>query len=210
MLPPRLTGPLAIAAAAALCLQPGHAQTLDFVPFETGGVSDIGVLDPIDLNALLIQTEDGLQIEIRNDSRVGNDWITPATPTITRIYFELDAGLPADPVIVDTTGQVLMDPLANMNLPGGRNISFQSTTAFRARPAPVFNGVSPGESVNILLPDTTIDDLLAGSGARIGLHVQQIGPNAEDSASFAIPEIPEPGIALLATLSLLAALRRRR
>lgn len=202
------TGMIALFGLSSL-----NAQTsLDFVPFETGGVSNISDLDYIDLEALIVSAPGGVSISISNNSTIGDPYITATQPTVTKIFFEDRAGVLGNDVsIVGSTGNVSLIRNDGANLPGGNNISFQVDTAFVAKPPPTTNGLDPGESAVFLFNGSAYDALVASivSGDfRIALHVQQIGANGSDSAAFVT--VPEPGSALLGLLGTLLLLRRRR
>jgi len=204
---------LATGMLALFGLSSVNAQTsLDFVPFETGGVSNVSDLDFIDLEALIVSVAGGVTIEISNKSTIGDPYITSTQPTVTKIFFEDRAGtLGNDVSIVGSTGVVSFDRNDGANLPGGNSIGFLVDTAFTATPPPTTNGLDPGESVVFLFSGSVYDALVASivSGDfRIALHVQQIGMNGEDSAAFVT--VPEPGSALLGLLGTLLLLRRRR
>ena len=204
---------LATGMLALFGLTSVNAQTsLDFVPFETGGVSNVSDLDYIDLEALIVSVAGGVTIGIHNNSTIGDPYITSKQPTITRIFFEDRAGVLGNDVsITGSTGVVSLQRDDGLNLPGGNNISFQVDTAFKATAPPTTNGLSPGESVVFLFNGSVYDALVASivSGDfRIALHVQQIGMNGEDSASFV--SIPEPASGVLGLLGTLLLLRRRR
>lgn len=204
---------LAAVMLALVGLSSVNAQTsLDFVPSETGGVTNVSDLDFIDLEALIVSVVGGVTIEISNQSIIGDPYITSTQPTITRIYFEDRAGVLGNDVsITGSTGVVSLQRNDGANLPGGNNISFQVDTAFVAKAPPTTNGLSPDESVVFLFNSTVYDALVASivSGDfRIALHVQQIGMNGEDSAAFVT--IPEPASAMLGLLGTLLLLRRRR
>lgn len=207
--PSPLKGVLVALAISATCSLPALSQTLDFIPFETDGVSDLSDLKHIDLNALLIAQGDDLLVRISNDSPVGTDWISAEAPTITRIHFDDGDSQLGASSIVGTSGYVDMSRDDSINLPGGNTISFVTDVGYDANPPPTQKGIDPGESIDILFPATTIAAFLGQPYSRIGLHVQQIGDNYEDSASY-ISVVPEPSIAALGGLGLLLLIRRRR
>ena len=204
---------LASGMLALFGLSSVNAQTsLDFIPFETGGVSNVADLDYIDLEALIVSEPGGVSISIFNNSTIGDPYITSTQPTVTKIFFEDRAGVLGNDVsIVGSIGNVSFERNDRANLPGGNSISFEVDTAFVATPPPTTNGLDPGESVVFLFSGSVYDALVASivSGDfRIALHVQQIGMNGEDSAAFVT--VPEPGSALLGLLGTLLLLRRRR
>ncbi len=199
---------------ALLGLTSGSAQTsLDFYAFETNGVSNLSDLDYIDLNALIVSTAGGVSIEVKNTSVIGDPGVTSGQPTVTKIFFEDQAGVLSNSVsITGFTGQVSFVSDGNLNLPGGNNIGFDVETAFKAVPPPALYGLDPGESIVFLFSGTNYDALVASlfSGDfRIAMHVQQIGINGQDSAAF-VNVIPEPSSAMLGMLGALVLMRRRR
>ena len=195
-------------------LSSANAQTsLDFYAFETNGVSNLSDLDYIDLEALIVSTAGGVSIEVKNTSVIGDPGITAGQPTVTKIFFEDNAGVLSNSVsITGSTGQVSFVRDNNLNLPGGNNIGFDVETAFKAVPPPTLYGLDPGESIVFRFSGTSYDALVASlySGDfRIAMHVQQIGVCGEDSASF-VNVVPEPTSAMLGLLGTLVLLRRRR
>jgi hypothetical protein len=204
-----VSGLLAILGSSSI-----HAQTsLDFVPFEFSGVSNVTDLDYIDLEALIAPEPGGVSIGIFNKSTVGDPGVTHTAPTVTRIFFEDRAGVLGDSAdIVSSSGGVSFVRNDGANLPGGNRIGFLVDTAFTAAAPPSGKGLDPGESIVFFFGGSVYDSVVAGivSGDfRIGLHVQEIGFGAEDSAAF-VTVIPEPGSALLGLLGALMLLRRRR
>jgi hypothetical protein len=199
---------------ALLGLSSGSAQTsLDFYAFETNGVSNLSDLDYIDLEALIVSTAGGVSIEVKNTSVIGDPGVTSGQPTVTKIFFEDQAGVLSNSVsITGSAGQVSFVRNNNLNLPGGNNIGFDVETAFKAVPPPTLYGLDPSESIVFQFSGTNYDALIASlvSGDfRIAMHVQQIGRCGDDSASF-VNVIPEPTTAMLGLLGTLVLLRRRR
>ena len=204
---------LTIAIALPFSLGSIHAQTsLDFVAFETSGVSDLDDLNFIDLNALITATAGGVSIQIQNNSNIGDPSITPSTPTVTRIFFEDQAGVLGDNVsIVSSSPGVSFVRNDGAHLPGGNTIGFDVDTAFTAASPLSKNGLDPSESVIFLFNGTVYDALVASivsGNFRIAMHVQEIGPCGSDSAAFV--SVPEPGTTVLALLGMAILLRRRR
>jgi hypothetical protein len=198
---------------ALMGLSSASAQTsLDFYAFETNGVSNLSDLDYIDLEALIVSTVGGVSIEVKNTSVIGDSGVTAGQPTVTKIFFEDKVGVLSDSVsITGSTGQVSFVRNDGANLPGGTNIGFEVETAFTAVPPPALYGLDPGESIVFLFSGTNYNSLVASlvSGDfRIAMHVQQIGLNGQDSASFV--NVPEPASAMLGMLGALMLLRRRR
>lgn len=197
-----------------LGLSSASAQTsLDFYAFETNGVSNLSDLDYIDLEALIVSTVGGVSIEVKNTSVIGDPGVTSGQPTVTKIFFEDQAGVLANSVsITGSTGQVSFVSDNGATLPGGNNIGFDVESAFKAVPPPTLYGLDPGESIVFQFSGTNYNDLIASlfSGDfRIAMHVQQIGINGSDSAAF-VNVIPEPSSAVLGLLGTLVLLRRRR
>jgi hypothetical protein len=204
---------LSIAVALPFALGSIHAQTsLDFVAFETSGVSDLDDLIFIDLNALIVSTAGGVNIQIQNNSIIGDPGITSTQPTVTRIFFEDRAGvLGSDVSITSSSPGVSFIRNDGAHLPGGNTIGFDVDTAFTAASPLSRNGLDPGESVVFLFNGTVYDALVASivsGNFRIAMHVQEIGPSGYDSAAFV--SVPEPGTAILALLGTAILLRRRR
>lgn len=198
---------------ALMGLSSAGAQTsLDFYAFETNGVSNLSDLDYIDLEALIVAAPGGVSIEVKNTSVIGDPGVTAGQPTVTKIFFEDKAGVLGDSVsITGSTGQVSFQSDNGATLPGGNNIGFDVETAFTAVPPPTLYGLDPGESIVFLFSGTGYDALVASlvSGDfRIAMHVQQIGINGQNSASFV--NVPEPASAMLGLLGTLLLLRRRR
>lgn len=191
-----------------------NAQTsLYFTPFEFDGVSNPSDLEYIDLNALIVSATGGVSVSISNDSIVGNPGVTSTQPTVTRIFFEDRSGVAGNQVtVLSHSGGVSFTRTDGANLPGGNNIDFEVESAFTAaNPQPV-NGVDPGEWIVFLFGGATYEQVRASAVSgdfRIALHVQEIGRDGEDSASF-VSVIPEPGVAATMLLGGLLLLRRRR
>lgn len=204
-----VSGLLAIGGLSSI-----HAQTsLDFVPFEFSGVSNVSDLDYIDLEALIAPATGGVSIGIYNISTPGDPGVTSTSPTVTRIFFEDRAGvLGNSPSVLSSAGGVSFVRSDGANLPGGNNIDFEVDFAFTAAPPRPRNGLDPGESIVFRFGGADYDSVVASivSGDfRVGLHLQEIGVCAEDSAAF-VTVIPEPGSALLSLLGALMLLRRCR
>jgi hypothetical protein len=204
-----VSGLLAVIGLSSL-----QAQTsLDFVPFEFSGLANVSDLDHINVEALVAPAPGGVSIGIFNQSMPGDPGVTSTNPTVTRIFFEDRAGaLGNSPSVQSSSGVVSFVRNDGANLPGGNNIDFETSIAFTAAAPRPRNGLDPGESIVFFFGGSDYNSVLAGivSGDfRVGLHVQEIGACAEDSAAF-VTVIPEPGSALLGLLGALMLLRRRR
>ncbi len=205
-----------VALAAGLAGLMGSASvsaqtSLDFVPFETEGVSNPSDLDFINLEGLVVDTGSGVKIGIFNNSSGG--WTSSTIPTITKIFFEDQANVLSSPSIDSTSGGVLLQQNNGANLPGGNNIGFVVESAFTAQPPPVHNGIDPGEWAYFLFSGSDYGDVvgaLENGSVRIGLHVQQIGSNGGDSAAYVNVAVPEPSVSLLGALGAALLFRRRR
>ncbi|GAA5496820.1 hypothetical protein Rhal01_03006 [Rubritalea halochordaticola] len=194
-----------------------------FSPFEYD-YPDASDLDPISLTGQLEGSGDdptgSVIIRVTNSSIPGDDWITSDAPTITLIAFDgdilssPDSWTGSDPSVdFDTDG---------MNLPGGNNLTpvFSSDFGLGAVPPPAHTGLDPGETLTINFTGSFDDiyEALYNGDLRIGLHVQQIGDELGNSASYindAPPpppddEIPEPSSGVLVLLTSLGFLIRRR
>jgi hypothetical protein len=210
---------LTSALVGALVTVAAQAQTsLSFYAFETGGVSNPDDLNAISLAGLLQSESGGVSIRISNQSAVGDNWITSTRPTITKIFFENNGSLSSS-ILVTASGGVSLTRNDSLNLPGGNTVNFVVDSAYGATPPPVRNGIDPGEFAIFLFQGSEYDAVLNGLAAgtiRIGMHVQEIGANGEDSAAYLniAPNggdvIPEPTAALLGGLGVLLLLRRKR
>jgi hypothetical protein len=209
-----LLGSIALVIGLAIAsLSSATAQTLNFKAFETEGISNPSDLDFIDLKGLVFSTGDGVSITITNTSAIGAGFVTSQMPTVTAIFFEDRAGvLNNSPVITSASSGVFFESNNSANLPGGKSQGFVVESAFTAVPPPPKNGLDPEDYVTFLFAGTDYDSLLVALYAgqvRVGMHIQQIGADGGDSASY-ISVIPEPSAAWLACLWALALFRRRR
>lgn len=211
MTPSKNRGLCVLVTLAALSVG-AQAQTYSFTPFETGGISDPNSLTPISLNATLSQSGTSVDVVITNDSIPSNGWVTPWKPTVTKIAFDDEINLLPAPTYSNTPPIVEFHVDNTVNIPGSNNIGFNTTYGFRADPPPTTIGLDPGEQFTVTFGNTSIKELkkaINSGDVRIALHVQQIGENAEDSASY-VTMVPEPSSVMLIGLAGFAGLLRRK
>jgi hypothetical protein len=163
---------------------------------------------------LIVATANGVSIRISNASNpVGGTWVSDNRPTITRIFFEDSAGVlnAAATPIGDSQGVVNFTP--NNQLTAALNGNFTVDYGYWATPPPVQNGLDPNEWVEFKFVGSSYNDVVAAfvsSGARIGMHIQEIGGDGQASQAFINSPIPEPSIAMLGLLGVVTLVRRRR
>ncbi|SHJ12568.1 PEP-CTERM protein-sorting domain-containing protein [Rubritalea squalenifaciens DSM 18772] len=212
------SAPLVFASAASAVV-----VNFSFSPFEYD-YPDASDLDPIVISGTLVGDEDvasgPVSITVTNNSIPGDDWITSDAPTITLIAFDGDI-LPAPDSWTGSDPSVDFE-LDGMNLPGGNNLTpdFNSDFGLGAAPPPAHTGLDPGETLTINFTGSFDDiyEALYNGDLRIGLHVQQIGDDFGNSASYINDtpppppddEIPEPSSGVLVLLTSLGFLIRRR
>lgn len=140
--------------------------------------------------------------------------------SITDVYFD-DGTLLGIASLHGTSGVAFSTGAAPPNLPGGEAIDFNTTAGFLAdstSPNVAANGVNPGEALGVLFnlqSGTTYQDVIDAialssltpttdvtGGLRIGIHVQAIGLDEEESESLAnlgppsSDPVPEPSFVL--------------
>jgi hypothetical protein len=176
----------------------------------------------------------GVTIGIVNSSIPGDGWITSQIPTITTFLFQDQANVLSVPTIQSASPGVSIVQNNNLNLPGGNNIGFTVESGFRASNPSVKKGLDPNEFVYFFFGGSSYELVLAGLASgqvKIGMHVQEIGLDGEDSASYVNnlyvapndggggsgnsggggPDvIPEPSSALLTLVGTALLFRRRR
>lgn len=226
---------LALLISSCALLGSGNVSaqvTFNFEPFEIQGVSHPSDLEYIDINGLVASAFGGVRIGIFNDSAPGDGWVTGEIPTITSIVFEDQANVLTGAAFESAAPGVTFAQNNNITLPGGNAIGFDVEAGFRAANPQVKKGLDPGEWAYFTFTGSNYLSVVAAieSGdVRIGLHVQEIGKRAKDSASFVNtttttgdggggsgdnggpPDvIPEPSSALLTLLGAAFLLRRKR
>ncbi|MEY4243456.1 MAG: hypothetical protein RLZZ245_1041, partial [Verrucomicrobiota bacterium] len=208
--------------------------SLNFSPFEIQGVSNPSDLDYIDIDGQVVSSVGGVTIGIVNSSIPGDGWITSQIPTITTFLFQDQANVLSVPTIQSASPGVSIVQNNNLNLPGGNNIGFTVESGFRASNPSVKKGLDPNEFVYFFFGGSSYELVLAGLASgqvKIGMHVQEIGLDGEDSASYVNnlyvapndggggsgnsggggPDvIPEPSSALLTLVGAALLFRRRR
>lgn len=193
-------------------------QTIDFNPYETGGISNLGDLDAIMIQATFNQLGSDLEIILLNSSTPGDDWITSEVPTITKIAFDDNRGNASTGFIdglsfEDSPKDVDFNLDNSVNIPGSNNINFSTVYGVTASPPPTKTGIDPGEQIRFILKNAQASEalkLVQNDQLRIAIHVQQIGLG-DDSASFVSgSSIPEPTSSALMGLAGLGLLLKRR
>jgi len=206
---------LAVAGGIGTLLGAGTVSAQTSIQFElfneyTGSVN----LSYVNIEGLIVETPSGVSIRITNasDPTQAGTWVDSGQPTITRIFFEDTAGVltAAAPPIGNTNGVVSFSP--NTGTTAGLSV-MDVKYGYWADPSPVQKGLDPGEWIEFEFtgPAATYSNVVAafsGPGARIGMHVQEIG--GSDSVSFMSVPIPEPSVALLGLIGAAALLRGRR
>lgn len=149
-----------------------------------------------------------------------SSWVSGTQPTITNIYFEDSLDLLSSPSIITWTAvapdnAVSYSATSGGNLPAGQNVGFDSDYLFQTNPPPSKNGLDPGESLTVAFQSLgTYSSLLGAINSgdlRIGLHVQEIGPQGTSASFVNVQAVPEPGGALLlGAVGVILLVRRRR
>jgi len=98
-------------------------------------------------------------------------------------------------------------------MPGGNKIGFESDFTFDPVRPVTQKGIDPGETASFRFEgvnggSAAVVDALHMGKIRVGIHVQQIGPDASFSAGYA-NLIPEPSTALLLSMGTILALVNR-
>jgi hypothetical protein len=137
----------------------------------------------------------------------------PVASAITDVYFDDGSLLGIASIDNSCPGVSFTSPASPADLPAGNSITphFETTDGFSAdsEPAPVDNGVNPGEWVSILFDlqlGSTYEDVLSGLASgelRIGLRGEThgAGGNSFVNNPEAMPApVPAPGAILLGAL----------
>jgi len=150
----------------------------------------------------------------------------PLSSIITQVYWD-DAATP----LLDFSAPVLTPPAGKdwavggtpANLPGGNTLvpPFMSDFMVSANSPTPSNGIGPTESMEVVMARASgktyievINALNAGS-VLVGLHVQGVAPTGGSVALFngpGVPQVPEPGTALLlgSAMAALAFIKRKK
>ncbi len=193
------------------------AQTyLDFIPFVAQDINDSS-LSVINVDGLVTDIGTGTRFTFMNNSGINGTSVTPTRPTVTQIYWDVNANF----VPTSTTFNAgLSSTTVNYtsggnpsNLPGGNSISFSADYRYSPTNPQPQRGIDPNETGVFDFQGVNYTDVLTGLSngtIRIGMHIQEVGINGNDSKSFINQVIPEPSSLLLGLGSLLCVLRRRR
>ena len=137
---------------AVIGLSSLQAQTsLDFVPFEFSGVSNVSDLDYINVEALIAPAAGGVSIGIFNQSTPGDPGVTSTSPTVTRIFFEDRASVLGNSPAFCRLREWFPSSAATVRTCRVETISISKWASLSPEPrrAPV-NGLDPGESIVFL------------------------------------------------------------
>jgi MYXO-CTERM domain-containing protein len=205
---------LKVGLASLLAAAPLQGQTsLDFVRFQSETISRTD-LDYIDINAIVYQNGASVRIRISNDT-IPSGSASLTKPTVASIYFDGSPLLSSTPTFNEAMSSSDVEFVfggSPGDLPGGSEIGFTADSNFTATPPPPKNGLNPTEFAYFDFADSDYNSVVAGiySGdVRLGVHVLQVGADAEDSVSL-VTVVPEPSAALLGLIGVGALLIRRR
>ena len=174
--------------------------------------------------------EPGLSYTVQVSGEVGGDEATfritntstEGISVVTGVYFH-DGVLLGIANVINGPGVELLDASLSMvspvDLPGGNMIGFETTDGFAldaADPSPV-NGLNNGEYVEIVFElmgggdiNTVIAQLSDFTTLRVGIHIQQLGLDGEESASGSTIIPAPPALALCALgLGMVGWVKRR-
>ncbi|MDE0835105.1 MAG: hypothetical protein OSA84_01990 [Akkermansiaceae bacterium] len=200
--------------ASLLAAAPLQGQTsLNFVRFQSETISRTD-LDCIDINAIVYQNGASVRIRISNDTLPSGS-ASLTKPTVASIYFDGSSLLSSTPnfnVAMSSSDVEFVFGGSPEDLPGGSEIGFTADSNFTATPPPPKNGLNPGEFAYFDFAgsdyNSVVDGIYSGD-VRLGVHVLQVGADAEDSVSL-VTVVPEPSAALLGLIGVGSLLIRRR
>ena len=186
---------------------------MDFVRFQSETISHTD-LDHIDINAIVYQNGASVRIRISNDTLPSGS-ASLTKPTVASIYFDGSPPLSSTPtfnVAESSSGIEFEFGGSPGDLPGGSEIGFTADSNFTATPPPPKNDLNPGEFAYFDFAgsdyNSVVDGIYSGE-VRFGVHVLQVGADAEDSVSL-VTVVPEPSAALLGLIGVGSLLIRRR
>lgn len=175
--------------------------------------------DPISLTGYVIDYGGGVEFAITNSSVPGADGVTASTPCVTLIAFE-DHFIPllsspnSLPYAQSPSVNFMLD-VSPGNWPQGNALTpkFVESLSYTAGSD---KGLDPGESVIFRFAGadiSAVENALADGSLRIGLNVEEIGKNANQSIAYltyssnqqaaAVPEPTAPFLGFIGTLMLL-------
>jgi len=182
----------------------------DLLIFNNPDVIDDGLSYTVEVSDADLQGDEGAHFRIWNKSTIGES-------VVTAIYFDdgvlLGLARVSNPYFSVNFDQDEVSKVSPPDLPAGEEINFSTTEMFGVKfsadaqsPGP-FYGLNNGEYVDIfftLINDQTISDVIDDMNdltIRVGIHVQSLGIDGEDSASAVTP-IPAPGAVVLGMIGL--------
>lgn len=215
-----------------LLAPPASAAVFQFVPIEfenatlPGDLPNDPALSPIQVALELEESAGKIYFVILNTSDQGNPAVDGSRPAVTAIYIEdpadlLGGGQAGTFDVAGSFGTVAGDGVSYVDsasggtLQGKNNVSpsFATDFHFSPNPTPAQNGIDPGERGSFEVGTASkaaVEAALVSGEIRVGLHIQQIGEDGEDSAGYLLTVVPEPSTLLLGLCSSVLLLVRRR